>query len=233
MQGQARETFVFTSTAGLGFCPRTAGQHSQAGVQPSARGKGNSSSLSCSGCLGPLGVLQGREGVNKMENIFLSTGREHTRAGSSLSRMPFVQNPTSQAYCLSFVTQMLLLHSTWPMLTSSRLDTGQCLVLWWGLWRLWSPARFVGPASLWSSNTTAQPGTRNSGTPCATPDGQGGQKDSSHLERSTWQDFMWNPDQIQLKSIHLHRYPSICIPFPSISESPHPSANTKYNKRPL
>lgn len=85
MQCQARETLIFTSTAGSGFFPQTAFCWL---AQPSGGSNecgevGSSSSLPLLGCLGPIGVLQGRGGDNEMKNNFLATGREHTRARSS------------------------------------------------------------------------------------------------------------------------------------------------------
>lgn len=43
---------------------------------------------SCLGCLGPIGVLQGRGADNEMENNFLAAGREHVGTGRSLPGCP-------------------------------------------------------------------------------------------------------------------------------------------------
>lgn len=145
---------------------------------------------SSSGCLGHLRVLLRREGVNKMESNFLSSGREHASAGSSLSRMPFVQNLTSQAYCLPFVTQMLLLHSTWPKLTPSRLDTGECLVFVAAA----TPCTLLGASLVVGLKHHCTAWHMQFWNAVCHTWREGGQKDSFHLERSTQQYFMWNPD---------------------------------------
>lgn len=158
MQGQARESLIFTSAEVLGFPPRTAfcwlaqprwGSH-ECG-EP-----GSSSSSSCQGRLGPIGVLQVRGGDNEMENNFLAAGREHAGTGSSLPGRPLSETRLAKHTALLLLYKMGRCRCSITLdqvVTPSRLDTGERLMLWQGLCRLRPLPRFLGLASSWDQNT--------------------------------------------------------------------------------